>query len=229
MPYQAPFAIGFDLDLTLADTRAGIAAVYRALSAETGVPIDTDAVVRRIGPPLEEEIAYWFPQERVPEMAARYRAIYAGIAIPATVLMAGARESVEAVRALGGRVVVVSGKNQADTERTVRHLDLPVDVTVGGLFGPDKGVALREHGVSVYVGDHLGDVDAARAARITSIGVATGSFDAPALTDYGADLVLPDLRPFPDWLTGRYDGRNANGHPEGRPDGYSDAVPDVHR
>lgn len=222
-----PFAIGFDLDLTLADTRAGIAAVYQALSEETGVPIDTGAVVRRIGPPLEEEIAYWYPPERVPEMAARYRALYADIAIPATAVMAGAREALDAVRALGGRVVVVSGKNQADTERTVRYLGFPVDATVGGLFGPDKGLALREHRANAYVGDHLGDVDAARAAEITSIGVATGSFDVPALVDYGADVVLPDLRPFPDWLTRRYDERNANGHQEGLPDGYSDAVPDV--
>ncbi|WP_245627853.1 HAD family hydrolase [Actinomadura oligospora] len=229
MPYQEPFAIGFDLDLTLADTREGIAAVYRALSEETGVPIDTGAVVRRIGPPLEVEIGHWFPPERVPEMAARYRAVYADIAIPATALMAGAREAIDAVRALGGRVVVVSGKNQADTERTVRYLALPVDAVVGGLFGPDKGAALREHQASAYVGDHIGDVDAARAAQITSVGVATGSFDAAALADYGADVVLPDLRAFPDWLTRRYGDRNPNGHQEGRPDGYSDAVPDVRR
>ncbi|MFC4910768.1 HAD family hydrolase [Actinomadura gamaensis] len=227
MPYQEPFAIGFDLDLTLADTRTAIAAVYRALSAETGVPIDTDAVVRRIGPPLEEEIAYWYPPERVTEMAARYRAVYPSIAIPATVAMAGAREALDAVRAMGARVVVVSGKNQADTERTVRHLDLPVDVVVGGLFGPDKGVALREHRATAYVGDHPGDVDAARAAQITSIGVATGGYDVAALIDYGADIVLPDLHAFPDWLTGRYAGGYANGHPEGRREGYSDAVPDV--
>src|SRR5690606_13326743 len=83
-------AIGFDLDLTLADTRSGIAAVYSALAAETGVPIDTDQVVRRIGPPLEVELGYWFPEDEVPAMAARYREIYAGIAIPATVLMPGA-------------------------------------------------------------------------------------------------------------------------------------------
>ncbi|MCP2337127.1 HAD family hydrolase [Actinomadura rupiterrae] len=229
MPYLEPFAIGFDLDLTLADTRTAIAAVYRALSEETGVPIDTAAVVRRIGPPLEEEIGYWYPPERVPEMVARYRAVYPEIAIPATVAMDGAREALDAVRQLGGRVVVVSGKNQADTERTVRHLDFPVDAVVGGLFGMDKGVALREHRAVAYVGDHPGDVDAARAAEITSIGVATGGFDAAALTDYGADIVLPDLRAFPDWLTRRYAGRYPNGHPEGRPEGYSDAVPDVRR
>ncbi|MQY09840.1 HAD family hydrolase [Actinomadura macrotermitis] len=193
-------AVGFDLDLTLADTRTGIAAVYRALSAETGVPIDTDAVVRRIGPPLEVEIGYWFPPAEVPAMVARYRAMYADLAVPATVLMPGATEAIAQVRARGGRVVVVSGKNQADTERTAAFLGLDVDVVVGGLFGADKGAALRAHGALAYVGDHVGDVDAARAAGATAVGVATGMFDSAALADYGADVVLPDLLAFPDWL-----------------------------
>lgn len=145
---ESGFTIGFDLDLTLADTRAGISAVYASLAAETGVAIDTDLVVRRIGPPLEEELAYWFPPDEVPAMAARYREIYAGIAIPATVLMPGAVAALDAVRVKGGRVVVVSGKNQADTERTVRHLGLGADAVVGGLFGADKGTVLREHGAA---------------------------------------------------------------------------------
>ncbi|MBE1533551.1 HAD family hydrolase [Actinomadura algeriensis] len=195
-------AVGFDLDLTLADTRAGISAVYAAIAAESGVPIDTDVVVGRLGPPLEVELAHWFPPAEVPAMAARYRALYPDIALPATVVMPGAAAALDAVRARGGRVVVVSGKNQADTERTVRFLGLPVDAVVGGLFGAEKGVALREHGVGAYIGDHTGDVDAARAAAATAVGVATGPFDAAALTAYGADVVLPDLHAFPDWLTG---------------------------
>lgn len=195
-------AVGFDLDLTLADTRAAIGAVYTALAAETGVPIDVDTVVARIGPPLEEELAYWFPAADVPVMADLYRAMYADIAVPATVAMPGAAEALAAVRETGARVVVVSGKNQADTERTIRFLGLPVDEAVGGLFGAEKGAALRLHGVGAYVGDHTGDVDAARAAQALAVSVATGPFDAFALTAYGADVVLPDLLAFPSWLAG---------------------------
>ncbi|WP_344593228.1 HAD family hydrolase [Actinomadura vinacea] len=194
--------MGFDLDLTLADTRAGISAVFAALAAETGVPIDTDAVVGRLGPPLETELAYWFPAAEVPAMADRYRAMYPELAVPVTALMPGAAAALQAVRDRGARVVVVSGKNQADTERTVRFLGLPVDEVVGGLFGAAKGTALRLHGVGAYVGDHTGDVDAARAAAATAVGVATGAFDADALTAYGADVVLPDLLAFPEWLLG---------------------------
>ncbi|RMI35438.1 HAD family hydrolase [Nocardia stercoris] len=192
--------VGFDLDLTLADTRAGIAAVYRMLSAETGVPIDTDVVVSRLGPPLEVELAHWFPADQVAERVVRFREIYPSVAVPATTLMPGAAAAIAAVRAAGGRVIVVSGKNHADTVRTVEYLGLPVDSVTGGVFGADKGFALREFGAGAYVGDHTADVDAARAARAIAVGVATGPFDADALSAYGADVVLADLDAFPAWF-----------------------------
>ncbi|MCW2943962.1 MAG: Haloacid dehalogenase domain protein hydrolase [Actinoallomurus sp.] len=194
-------AIGFDLDMTLADTREGIAAAFDRLSAETGVPIDSAAVVSRLGPPLETELAHWFPAEDVPAVAARYREFYGEVAVPATVPMPGAAAAVDAVRARGGRVVVVTAKNQRDAEATVRFLGLNVDHVVGALYGAAKGRAIGEHRATVYTGDHVADVDAARAAGARSVGVATGPFDSEALLAYGADIVLPDLRVFPETLT----------------------------
>lgn len=199
-PEITDFAVGFDLDMTLADTREGIGAVYAALAAETGVAIDIAAVTGRLGPPLEHELARWFPAADVPAMAVRYREMYADIAVPVSVLMPGAREAVEAVRARGGRTIVVSAKNQRHTEHTVRFLGLPVDEVFGGRFASAKGEALREHGVVAYVGDHTADVDAARAADAYSVGVATGPFGVAELRAYGADVVLPDLKAFPGWL-----------------------------
>ncbi|GLY83839.1 HAD family hydrolase [Actinoallomurus iriomotensis] len=194
-------SVGFDLDLTLADTRKGIAATFVALSERTGVPIDTAAVVSRLGPPLETELANWFPAERVTEMAAIYRGFYGDIAVPATVTMPGAAEAVEAVKARGGRVIVVTAKSQVHAEATVRALGLNVDEVAGALFSTAKGTALSRFGATVYVGDHVADVDAARAAGARSVAVATGPYDAEALLAYGADIVLPDLRVFPETLT----------------------------
>jgi phosphoglycolate phosphatase len=194
-------SVGFDLDLTLADTRKGIAATFVALSERTGVAIDTEAVVSRLGPPLETELANWFPAERVAEMAAIYRGFYGDIAVPATVTMPGAAEAVEAVKARGGRVIVVTAKHQVHAEATVRTLGLNVDEVAGGLFSTAKGTALSRFGATVYVGDHVADVDAARAAGARSVAVATGPYDAEALLAYGADIVLPDLRVFPETLT----------------------------
>jgi phosphoglycolate phosphatase len=194
-------AVGFDLDLTLADTREGIAAALTALSERTGVPIDTAAVVSRLGPPLETELANWFPAEDVAEAAVIYRGFYNEIAVRATVLMPGAAEAVEAVRSRGGSVVVVTAKSQRGADATIRALGLRVDDVVGSLFASAKGTALLRHGVAAYVGDHVADVDAARAACARSVAVATGPYDAEALLAYGADIVLPDLRVFPETLT----------------------------
>ncbi|MEV5748061.1 HAD hydrolase-like protein [Actinoallomurus sp. NPDC052308] len=193
-------AVGFDLDLTLADTRDAIAAVYDRLAAETGVFIDIAAVVSRLGPPLELELAHWFPPEHIPEMASRYRAVYEEIAVPRTLPMPGAGAAVDAVRDRGGRVIVVTAKNQHDAEATVRFLDLQVDEVAGGFYAAGKGEALRRFGATAYAGDHVADIDAARAAGARSVAIATGPYDSEALRAYGADIVLPDLRGFPDTL-----------------------------
>ena len=52
-----PLVVGFDLDMTLIDSRPGVHATICALVAETGVLIDPDVVVARLGPPLEQELA----------------------------------------------------------------------------------------------------------------------------------------------------------------------------
>ncbi|GAA3201885.1 HAD family hydrolase [Actinocorallia longicatena] len=194
--------VGFDLDMTLADTRKGIGAVYAALSAETGVFIDVPLVTSRLGPPLQSELAHWYPAEHIPAMVLRFRELYPDLAIPMTEAMAGALSALEAVIAAGGRTMVVTAKNERDARATVAFLGLPVDLVAGGLWAAAKGVALREHGAVTYVGDHTGDVDAARAAGAFSLGVATGPIDAEALTAYGADHVLADLTAFPAWLAG---------------------------
>jgi phosphoglycolate phosphatase len=193
--------VGFDLDLTLADTRDGITAAFERLSAETGVAIDAAVVTARLGPPLETELAYWFPPEDVPAVAARYREFYGEIVVPATEPMPGAAAAVDAVCARGGRVLVVTAKNQRDAAATVRFLGLNVTHVVGSLFGAAKGAALREHGATAYVGDHVADIDAARAAGARSVGVATGPYAEEELLAYGADIVLPDLWVFPETLT----------------------------
>ncbi|RJL33150.1 HAD family hydrolase [Bailinhaonella thermotolerans] len=193
--------VGFDLDLTLADTRAGIAACYAELSRETGVEMDTARIVARLGPPLEHELAHWFPAAEIPAVAARFRELYEHHALPETTAMPGAHEAVAAVRSRGQGVIVVTGKNPRDAEATVAFLGLDVDAVIGSVFGKAKGGALIEHNAVTYVGDHLGDVDAARAAGVRSIGVATGAYTESALRDYGADLTFPDLTTFATWYT----------------------------
>ncbi|MGH3659336.1 MAG: HAD family hydrolase [Micromonosporaceae bacterium] len=198
--------IGFDLDMTLADSRSGIVVTMDALSAETGVPIDSALVVARLGPPLEREIAQWFPAEEVEAMTGRYRELYGEIGVTGAVPMPGAVASVRAVRERGGRVAVVTAKHPKHAATMLDHLGMRPDVLVGGRFAHAKGEELRELGADVYVGDHLGDVDAARTAGAYGVGVATGPFTAAELIDYGADAALETLADFPGWLGGYVKG-----------------------
>lgn len=195
-----PLTIGFDLDMTLIDSRPGIHAAYLALSAETGVWIDADLAVTRLGPPLEQELAHWFPDERIQELGDRYREIYPAYAIEPTLALPGAREAVSAVQELGGRAIVVTAKHEPNAKLHLDHLGIAPDEVIGWLWAEAKAEALREHGASVYVGDHIGDVRGAHTAQALSVAVPTGPCDAAELRAAGADVIIDDLTEFPAWL-----------------------------
>jgi pyridinium-3,5-biscarboxylic acid mononucleotide sulfurtransferase len=192
--------VGFDLDMTLLDTRPGIKRVWDELSSATGVAFDGELAASRLGPPLSVEMGYWVAPELVDEYVQRYRALYPSYAIRAALLLPGAREALEAVRDAGGQTLVVTAKNAAHARSHLDHLDLPVELMVGDLWGAGKADALKRHSASIYVGDHVHDMTGARAARVTAVGVTTGPCTAAELRDAGADVVLADLTEFPAWL-----------------------------
>ncbi|MEU4652534.1 haloacid dehalogenase-like hydrolase [Streptomyces sp. NPDC023723] len=192
--------VGFDLDMTLIDSRPGIHACYTELSARTGTHVDADLAVTRLGPPLEQELAHWFPAERLTATADLYRSLYPAYAIAATPALTGAREAVAAVRHRGGRAIVVTAKYEPNARLHLDHLGIAPDAVIGDLWAEQKAVALREHGADVYVGDHLGDIRGARAADAHAVAVATGPYTTGELRAAGADTVLADLTEFPAWL-----------------------------
>jgi phosphoglycolate phosphatase len=196
--------VGFDLDMTLIDPRPGVVATLAVLSAETGVFVDGDLVATRLGPPLETELAHWFPAASVDAAADRYRALYLEHALPHTTALPGAVAAVASVRAGGGRAVVVTAKQHALAVASLAHVGIVVDEVVGWCHGAAKGAALREHRATAYVGDHVADVDGARAAGAVSVAVASGPCSAEELRAYGADVVLRDLTEFAGWW--RMDG-----------------------
>lgn len=188
--------------MTLVDSRPGIAATYHALTAQTGVYVDADAAVNRLGPPLRHELRRWFPPDEVETAVDTYRGLYQRYAITPTRLLPGAAEAVAAVRAAGLSVVVVTSKLGRLARLHLDHLGLVVDEVVGDLFAEGKAIALAEHGTRVYVGDHIADMTAARIAGIPGVGVTTGPCDADELRTAGAKLVLDDLTEFPAALSG---------------------------
>ena len=190
--------VGFDLDMTLVDSRAGIVATMQATLAEYGREVPADDIYATVGLPLDTALGDWLTPTEVPGAVERYRSLYPSLGVPPTTLLPGAAESLAAVRAHGGQVVVVSAKIASAVQLVLAHVGLAVDEVVGDLFGAGKGVALLERAAAVYVGDHPGDVVAARAAGAAAVAVTTGP--APASDLEAADVLLPDLRGFPAWL-----------------------------
>ncbi|BDT87620.1 HAD family hydrolase [Nocardia cyriacigeorgica] len=199
------WTVGFDLDMTLIDSRRGVARAIDVVAAEFGLELRGAELAERLGPPLGMILADGgAPEELIPELVGRYRELYPDVVaeVPA---MDGAEAAVEAVVGAGGRVVVVTGKYQPHAELHIEHLGWPVDLVVGELWSEGKAVALREQGARVFVGDHAGDMRGARAAGAYGVGVVTGPCSAEELEAAGAEVVLADLTGFPAWWAG-FDG-----------------------
>lgn len=196
--------VGFDLDMTLIDPRPGMVRAFEVLNAEFGVELDSEHFAANLGPPLEDVLrGYGFDDSVVEKLAARFREIYPGVVVPVTEAMPGADDALAAVRAAGGRTLVVTGKYGPNAALHLQALGWEVDRLAGGVFASAKGRVLAEEGASVYVGDHLGDVEGAKAAGAVAVGVTTGPYGEQALAAAGADVVLRDLAEFPAWLAGR--------------------------
>ncbi len=192
--------VGFDLDMTLVDSRPGILATLEALSRETGVAVDGDLVVNRLGPTLEDEMANWYPAEQVAGVCDRYRELYVDHGVPGTFPLAGALDALAAVRAAGGRSVVITARYEPNARQCLAHVGFTVDEVFGWRYGPDKTITLIEQGARVYVGDTPTDMAAALTAGVVAIGVPTGPHTEDELLEAGADVVLPTLEHFPAWL-----------------------------
>jgi phosphoglycolate phosphatase-like HAD superfamily hydrolase len=192
-----PPPVGFDLDMTLVDSRGAILGSFAALAAETGVPIDPDAVDRRLGIKLQDELAYWFPAAEIDDAVLIYRRHYLQVLGPLTVRLPGAAEALAAVRAAGAQAVVITAKYETTARLSLDSVGLTADDLFADAHGPQKAAVLTSIGAGAYVGDTPADMEAAASAGVYSVGVATGSFTAAELRAAGAECVLASLTGFP--------------------------------
>ena len=191
--------VGFDLDMTLIDSRSAILASFAGLGRDTGTAIDLAAVDRRLGLKLEDELAFWYPPDQRAAAAAIYRRHYVRLAGQMTTLLPGAPEALAAVRAAGQRVVIITAKHPVSVEPCLQAVGLEPDEVFTFVHGPEKAAVLRRISAVAYVGDSPPDMAAAAQAGVRAVGVATGSFSGDDLARAGADVVLDSLAGFPAW------------------------------
>jgi phosphoglycolate phosphatase len=192
-----PPHVGFDLDMTLVDSRAAILGSFAALAAETGVPIDSAAVDRRLGIKLQDELAHWFPVTEIDDAVLIYRRHYLQVLGPLTIRLPGAAQALAAVRTAGARAVVITAKYETTARLSLDSVGLSADDLFADAHGPQKAAVLASIGAGVYVGDTPADILAAVSCGVHPVGVATGSFTAAELRTAGAADVLESLTDFP--------------------------------
>ena len=192
--------VGFDLDMTLIDTVPGFAATLSALGAELGIEFPIENMTARLGPPLDHLLRDHLAEEAIASAGDRFRTLYPDHAIAPTLAFPGAHEAIAAVRREQGRVVLVTGKFAPNAQLHVDHLGFDVDHLEGWVWGLGKAEVLRQEGASIYVGDHIHDVEGALAAGVTSVSVLTGGCTREELLEAGTHVVLDDLTQFPAWL-----------------------------
>ncbi|GAB3249790.1 hypothetical protein GCM10027448_14130 [Nocardioides dilutus] len=192
--------MGFDLDMTLIDTVPGFARTLEALGAELGVEFPLAQLTSKLGPPLETMLEPYLDPEAIGPAGERFRELYPSYAIESVPVLPGAHQALAAVRRHRGRTVVVTGKYPANARLHRDHLGLDVDVLEGWVWGVGKAEVLRREGASIYVGDHVHDIEGALAADAVSVSVLTGGCTREELLDAGTHAVLESLEEFPAWL-----------------------------
>src|SRR6478609_5019588 len=154
----------------------------------------------KLGPPLDLLLEPCLEPAAIPPAGDRFRALYPDHAIAGTPAFPGAHQAIAAVRRHAGRVAVVTRKYPANAQLHLDRLACDVDHLEGWVWGVGKADALRREGASIYVGDHVHDVEGALAAGALSVSVLTGGCTREELLDAGTHVVLESLVDFGPWL-----------------------------
>lgn len=192
--------VGFDLDMTLVDSRPGIAATLRALADEIGDPAldQPEMLDLLLRSNVDAEFALRYGADGCAH-ADRFRVIYVDLGVPGTALLPGAINALESVRNHGLGVIVITAKFEPNARRCLDHVGLPMTSVFGWRHGPAKAETLIEQGAIAYVGDTEADMLAAQVAGIPGLGVTTGPHTAEELIAAGAVATVDSLLQFPSW------------------------------
>ena len=200
-------AIVFDLDGTLLDTLADLAASTNYALRSCGMPEHSiDDVRRFVGNGVRMLMTRAVPDgennPRFDEVFSVFRQHYMQHCLDTTCPYPGIMEALARLKERGMMLAIVSNKMQAATEELRQHFfSQYIDVAIGESAAirkkpaPDTvNEALRLLGIShdeaIYVGDSDVDIDTARAAMMPCASVLWGFRDRQFLLNHGATRLL---------------------------------------
>ena len=220
-------AVVWDLDGTLVDSAADIAASLNRLLAEADLPaLGDDRIRDMIGEGVAVLIRRGFgahgitPEgKRLERLVERFLAIYSEVATASTRLFPGAREALQTLCAAGVRQAICTNKPEAITRQVLAGLGIAdcFDVVIGGDTLPRNKpdplplrTALEGLDVtperSLMVGDSAIDVQTAHAAGVSVAFVTFGYGPGPS-HPHEADYLVDDLAELPAVVAGHAAGR----------------------
>jgi phosphoglycolate phosphatase len=193
----------FDLDGTLVDSYAAIAASLNHARAGFGLAALPDETIRRgVGRGLESLIADLVGEERVERGVRLFRERYATVYREGTFALPGADETLRELRRRGYRVTVASNKPARFSEPILRavglfgYVDAVQGPDVAGTTKPEPTMlrnCLARMGIGadagLYVGDMVLDVETAARAGVPVVLVCGGSSRAAELRATGQPVV----------------------------------------
>ena len=199
----------FDFDGTLVDTTEMIFQSMRhATSSVLGrEDFSREELLANVGQPLPRQMEL-FDAERAELLLEAYRAHHEEHHDSLIAEFPGVDEALSRLRAAGVRIIVVTSKRRRSVEMALEKfpgLDLVVDLfvtmedTTEHKPHPEpllKGLELAgdvPRDRAVYVGDSPFDVQAAKAAGLTSVAVSWGAFSEDTLREADPDHLVPDL------------------------------------
>jgi phosphoglycolate phosphatase len=217
-------ALLFDLDGTLTDNYAGIAASIRYALSRLDAQMPCDATLKScVGPPLRESFARLLGNgdpTRVESAIVHYRERFADIGWRENIIYDGVADLLAALAATGQRLFVCTAKPKIFARRIVTHFGIApcfrgvYGADLAGAFD-DKAVLLRHAldreqlvaGDAIMIGDHGNDIRAAHENGLRAIGVLWGYGSREELAD--ADALAVDTRGLARLLTGEIETRTA--------------------
>jgi len=197
----------FDLDYTLVDSGDGIAYCFNETRKWAGEPeIDPEKIKKRIGNPIEETFSI-FGSAEPEKMRDHFRKLAReGAMRERSFLLDGVSEMLNEVKKRGYRMAVASTKSRPEIVSIMEHLGVDgyfeeyvgSDEVKSAKPSPDPLLLMMEKtGVAandmVYVGDHIVDIQAARAAGVRVIAVAGGPIEEDEVKAEGPDAFIEKI------------------------------------
>lgn len=210
---NASKCIGFDLDLTLVDSSAGILECFKRVLGKNGylLNVTEQDILDTIGLPLEDGFRKLGVPERkrlvqplgkalgtegseVERITAEYRSLFNEVGLPMVTMLPHARECLEMLKDESSdhgayKLILISARKEESVLSICDALKIRdyFDVIKGGLHAEQKGELLLQQRASLYVGDTPADMIAAKNGKCIAVGVTTGHNNAAALQKENAD------------------------------------------